>query len=73
MKDKIPNLLQKSQVWSTKAKRLLLPKEVCLVMGIHWSPLMSTLPEIRVRSMAGNAMHGGAIAAVILYALANTE
>ena len=73
MKKEIPTLLQKTACWLTKAKRLLLPKEVCLVLGIPWSRLIATLPEIKVRSTAGNAMHAGSIAALILYALANTE
>ena len=73
MVNKVPTLLQATACWSTKAERLLLPKEVCAVMGIPWTALMASMPEKNVRSMAGNAMHAGAIACVILYALANTD
>ena len=72
MDNKIPTLLQKSSVWSTRARRLLLPKEVCFIMGLRWTPLMETFPEIKIRSMAGNAMHSGCIASVLLFALGNT-
>ena len=73
MNKKIPTLLQKTAYWFTKAKRLLLPKEVCLVLGIPWGRFIATLPVIKVRPMAGNAMPARSIGAVILYALANTE
>ena len=69
----IPALLQKTRVWNFRAKRLLLPQEHCLVMGIPFDEVISALEEVRIRSLCGNAMHAGALAAVFIYLCCNIQ
>ena len=67
----IPALLQNSHVYSFKHKRLLLPQEHCKIMGLPWCKAFEELSGGKVKSLTGNAMHAGALAAVVLYTLGN--
>lgn len=69
----VPALLRKSQVWSMKHKRLLLPMEHARVMNMRLTAGLKSLTDNQVRSVAGNAMHGTALGAVLLYVFAYTE
>ena len=74
MQDRIPALLRKGRIWSFKHDRLLIPQEHLAVMGIKISDTVaSSLSNAKVLSVAGNAMHKGAIGAIVLYTLCCTE
>ena len=73
MKGMIPALLRKGQIWSFKHHRKLTPLEHCRAVGLEVDDVVCGLSERECKSIAGNAMHRGAIAAVLLFVPCCTE
>jgi hypothetical protein len=71
MSDVIPALLRTSKVWSFRHQRFLLPSEHCKVMGIPLNASVESLSPAKMKAVAGNAMHAGALASVVLFTLSN--
>ena len=83
----IPTLLRRSQLWSMKRSRMMIPEEACEVMGMRLfnsaddgfeSPmkqaiLAGKLNDRELRSMSGNAMHLSAIGSCLVFVLSATH